>query len=152
MNAIIIATIVIIVLVIILSIYQAQKSAVIKFNEEFIDGFWCADQIDCDLKGYKEAFLYIENTHTHNGIDIPSYILAIHGASGQSINCPFKLNLNMNMFSDTITGKCVAKDFNFDINVKCDIARGIMSWNMPSGEHIFTWIKNCDMSRKISSI
>lgn len=145
-NRIIIALV--IVIVIIIGYQQHRLNTEVGRNEQFISGFWCATQEDCDIKGYTDAFLYI--SEIANKSEIPSYILAMQGANKQAINCPFKMQLKTPIFSNSMTGKCVAENFTLDVNIKFDMARGTMTWDSPSGEHVFTWIKNCDTSSKIN--
>lgn len=130
------------VVIIVILIYFVWKKRRESFQDarKFITGFWCASPLDCDMKGYRAAYLYMGLPDDDTNIS-RAYIVALKGGRG-SINRPFDFDMQQAFTGGPICGKMRIDGQVCDIAIDLDLILGRMVWRDSFGRPLFIWEKN----------
>lgn len=104
-------------------------------------GFWCASPLDCDMKGYRAAYLFMGMPENDTNIS-RAYIVALKGGRG-IINRPFDFDVHQAFTGNAVCGRMRLNNREIcDVAINIDLLTGRMIWRDTFGKPLFVWEKN----------
>lgn len=139
---------VVLVIIIVLAFWYWTFKGRCRREREFMTGFWCASPENCNMKGYREAYLYMGVPENDTNIS-RAYIVALQGGRGV-INRPFDFDMS-SAFTEggTICGKMNIGGETADVFIDLDFLASRMVWRDAYGNPLFTWEKNSRVTSEL---